>query len=204
MPKVPALFVLLFVQNLFDVTEAYRVMGLFDQILSAVNNPNQQASPDQLSTILNTVQQVSGRQGLDPSTTQTAMSIVGSYVRSALQQQRNTQGPAQAEAIVNQFGGTSPSGSALSALFSPQQQQQVAQAVAQRTGISAEQVMALLPILVPIVLNLLKQGSNTSGGAPAATGNGNPVLNTFLDADGDGDVDVGDAMSLAGRFMSQR
>lgn len=178
-------------------------MGLFDQILGAVNNPQQQASPDQLGTILNTVQQLSGRQGLDASTTQTALSVVGGYVRSALQQQRAAGGTAQAEAIVNRYGSTNPNPGAMDALFNPSQQQQVAQAVSQRTGINANQVLALLPILIPIVLNLLKQGSQTPN-APAANATGNPVLNGFLDADGDGDVDVGDAMSMAGRFLNQR
>lgn len=182
-------------------------MGLFDQILSAVNNPSQQASPDQLGAILGTLQQTSNRQGLDSSATQTALSIVGSYVRSALQQQRATGGAARAETIVNQYGGTSPSMGALEALFTPNQQRQVAEAVAQRTGINADQVIALLPILVPIVLNLLKQGSRAGNTSAANTPNstsGNPVLNSFLDADGDGDVDVGDAMSMAGRFLNQR
>lgn len=178
-------------------------MGLFDQILSAVNNPNQQASPDQLGSILNTVQQLSNRQGLNASATQTALSVVGGYVRSALQQKRVAGGSAQAETIVNQFGGTNPNPNAPEALFTPNQQQQVAQDVSQKTGISVEQVVALLPVLVPIVLNLLKQGSQQSN-APAATTAGNPVLSGFLDADGDGDVDVGDAMSMAGRFLNQR
>jgi hypothetical protein len=185
-------------------------MGLFDQILSAVNNPNQQASPDQLGAILGTVQQLSNRQGLDANSTQTALSVVGGYVRSALQQQRATGGPERAEAIVNQYGGTSPSGDVLETLFSPGQQQQVAQAVAQRTGISADKVIALLPILVPIVLSLLKQGSSqpaasgTAGGNVGNTAGANTVLNGFLDSDGDGDVDIGDAMSMAGRFLNQR
>jgi hypothetical protein len=183
-------------------------MGLFDQILGAINNPNQQASPDQLGMILNTVQQLSNQRGLSPSTTQTALSVVGSYVRSALQQQRATRGSGQAEAIVNQFGGTNPNPNALEALFTPNQQQQVAQDVSRRTGITADQVIALLPILVPIVLNLLKQGSQQSG-VPTATTAGtnagtNTVLSGFLDADGDGDVDVGDAMSLAGQFLNRR
>lgn len=184
-------------------------MGLFDQILGAVNNPQQTASPDQLGSILGTVQQLSNQQGMDASTTQTALSVVGGYVRSALQQQRATGGSSQVEALVNQFGGTNRNPNALEAIFTPNQQQQVAQDVAQRTGINANQVMALLPILVPIVLNLLKQGSPQPNSAqpnsPDAGNLGaNPVLNGFLDADGDGDVDIGDAMSLAGRFMNQR
>jgi hypothetical protein len=183
-------------------------MGLFDQILGAINNPNQQASPDQLGSILGTVQQLSNRQGLDANATQTALSVVGSYVRSALQQQRATGGSERAEAIVNQYGGASPSTDVLDSLFPAGQQQQVAQAVAQRTGLSADKVMALLPILVPIVLSLLKQGSSNQAGRtgiPAETPtNSNPVLSGFLDADGDGDVDIGDAMSMAGRFLNQR
>ena len=188
-------------------------MGLFDQILGAVNNPHQQANPDQLGAIIGTVQQLASRQGLDASATQTALSVVGNYVRSALQQQRATGGAGRAEAIVNQYGGTGSSADVLESLFTPGQQQQVAQEVAQRTGLTSDKVMALLPILVPIVLNLLKQGAqpgNTSTPAaqtasanPANATTTNTVLNGFLDADGDGDVDIGDAMSMAGRFLQR-
>lgn len=182
-------------------------MGLFDQILGAINNPNQQASPDQLGSILGAVQQLSSRQGLDANSTQAALSIVGSYVRSALQQQRATDGANRAATIVNQYGGASPSTDVLDSLFSPGQQQQVAQAVAQRTGLSADKVIALLPILVPIVLSLLKQGTPNQAdqaGVPGSQTGNNTVLDSFLDADGDGDVDIGDAMSMAGCFLNQR
>jgi hypothetical protein len=173
-------------------------MGLFDQILGAIDNPNQQANPDQLSAILNTVQQTASSQGVQPAATNDVMSMLGGYVRSALQQQATTGGRGQAEAIVNQFGGTSPSASALQAVFSPTQQQQVAQAISQRTGISSDAILAMLPMLVPVVLNLLKSGArNQQGGS-------NSVLDTFLDADGDGDVDIGDAMAMAGRYLTQR
>lgn len=178
-------------------------MGLFDQILGAVNNPQQQASPDQLGAILGAVQQLSSRQGLDTSSTQTALSVVGSHVRSALQQQRAAGGAGQAEAIVEQYGGTGSSADVLESLFSPGQQQQVAQDVAQRTGLTADKVLALLPILVPIVLNLLKQGSQAGRSTAPSRTSANSVLDGFLDADGDGDVDIGDAMSMAGRFLQR-
>lgn len=184
-------------------------MGLFDQILGAIDSPNQQASPDQISNILGTVQQLSNSQGIDSGTAQTAMSVVGSYVRSALQEKRQTQGAGQAEAIVNQYGGTSPSTDAVQALFGGNQQNQVVAAVSQRTGIPPQTIQMLLPILVPLVLNLLKTGASNANApnatsAPGATPAGNnSVLSAFLDADGDGDVDVGDAMRLAGRYMNQ-
>lgn len=182
-------------------------MGLFDQILGAIDSPNQQASPDQLSNILGTVQQLSNNQGIDSGTAQTAMSVVGGYVRSALQQQRQTQGADRAEAIVNQYAGTSPNNAAVQALFGGSQLNQVTQAVSQRTGIPPQTIQMLLPILVPLVLNLLKTGASKSNTTTASTtstaGTNNSVLNAFLDADGDGDVDIGDAMRLAGRYMNQ-
>jgi hypothetical protein len=183
-------------------------MALFDQILGALNNPNQQASPDQLSSILGTMQQTSNQQGIDPNTTQAAMSVLGGFVRSALQQQRQTQGRARAEAIVNQFAGTTPSMAAVQALFGMNGQNQVVQAISQRTGIPPQTIQILLPILVPLVLNLLKTGaSNSSASAtttPTSRSSSNSVLDSFLDSDGDGQVDVGDALRLAGQFLNQR
>jgi hypothetical protein len=55
----------------------------------------------------------------------------------------------------------------------------------------------ILPQLVPLVLNFLNAGSNTQNPTEA----GNPVLSSFLDADGDGDVDIADAMGMMGRFL---
>lgn len=173
-------------------------MGLFDQVLNAINDPSQQGSTDQIGMILNTVQQMSNGNGLDPTTTQAVMSVLGGHVRSALQQQRTTQGDQQVESLVNQFAGTGASMAAVNALFSSQQAQQVIQDVAQRTGLDPQMIQALLPTLVPIVLNFLRSGANSQG-----AGGGNSVLNTFLDSDQDGDVDLGDTLAIASRFLNQ-
>jgi hypothetical protein len=173
-------------------------MSLVDQILSAVDNPKQQASTGQLASILNTVQQLSGSNHTNPATMESALSIVGNYVRSALQQKRAEEGYEGAQRIVNRYSGTYPNPQAVDALFGSYQVQQMVQAVAQRTGLDANMILEMLPILVPVVLNLLRTGSNTQN--PQA---GNPVLNSFLDSDRDGDVDIADAMRLAGRFLSR-
>lgn len=174
-------------------------MALFDQIMGAIANPNQQASPDQLGSILGTVQQLAGNHGVDSSTSQTVMSMVGGYVRSALQQQQAAGGTAQAESIVNQFSGLGANPAAVSALFTPDQQQQVSNAIAQQTGLPAGQIQGLLALAVPVVLQMLRTGSSNQGNP-----GGNNVLNTFLDSDNDGDVDIGDAMGMAGRFLQNR
>jgi hypothetical protein len=174
-------------------------MSLFDQILSAVSNPQQQASPDQLGGILNVAQQLGGAHGIDPSMTQTVLSMVGGYVRSSLQEKQSTMGGDQVQSIVNQFSGLGSNSQSVQAIFSPDQQQQVTNDVAQRTGLNAGTIQAMLPILIPIVLNLLQSGANTQNAQA-----GNPVLNAFLDANQDGNLDIGDVMGLAGKFLGQR
>ena len=173
-------------------------MTFFSQILGALQNPAQAASPGQVANILSTVDQVSDSYGTDRNTTQSALSIVGNHVRSALQQKRETQGYEQAQSIVNQYSGSYPNPQAVNSLFSPQQTNGVIDAVAQKTGLNPQMIQQMLPILVPIVLNMLQTGSN----AQSPQG-GNPVLNAFLDADRDGDVDISDAMHLAAKHISR-
>jgi hypothetical protein len=172
-------------------------MGLFDQILSAIDNPGQQASPNQLGSILGAVQQLSGSQGVDAGTTQLAMSVLGGYVRSALQDVRSQSGDSQVQEVVNQFGGTNPSQQAVESLFGGSQLTQIVQDIAEKTGLNNETVQGMIPVLVPLVLNLLQMGSNSENPAQGA----NPVLNTFLDSDGDGDVDITDTIAMASRFL---
>ena len=174
-------------------------MGLFDQVINAIDNSNSAGSSGQLATILGTIQQVSNSYGTDPTTVQSALSIVGNYVRSALQQKRATGGYESAQAMVNQYSGTYPNPQAVHNLFSGFQQEQLAQTIAQHTGLNMGIIQQMLPILVPLVLNLLQTGSQTQN----PQGGSNPVMNAFLDADRDGDVDIADAMQLAGRYLSR-
>jgi hypothetical protein len=176
-------------------------MGLFDQVLSALDNPNQQANPDQIGQILGTVQQLASNKGIDPSATQTVTSVVGQYVRSALQQQRATGGNEQIANIIEQFSGTGANPAAVEALFSPQQQQQISQDAAGKTGLNADTIKSMLPVLTPVILNLLRSGQQT--GTASGSSSSNSVLNSFLDSDADGDVDIGDALSFAGRFLNR-
>ncbi|NEP84356.1 MAG: DUF937 domain-containing protein [Okeania sp. SIO3C4] len=172
-------------------------MGLFDQIVSAINNPYQEASTSQLSSILGTVQQLSGNLGGNSDVTQAAMSMLGGHVRSALQQKREESGDEEVQAIVNQFAGTNSNPQAVASLFSANQITEIVQSISEKTGFEFSQIQNLLPTLVPLILNLLKTGNDTQNPNPAS----NNVLNSFLDADGDGDVDISDMMGMASRFL---
>lgn len=174
-------------------------MGLFDQIVNALGDSNEAATSGQFANIFSTLQQVSDSYGTNPSTTQSVMSIVGNYVRGALQQKRDTEGHEQAQAYVNQYSGSYPNPHAVHTLFSRNQEEQLAQDAAQRTGLNAGTIQQMLPILVPLVLNLLQTGTSSQHPQSGA----NPVLNAFLDADRDGDVDIADMMRHASRYLSR-
>lgn len=173
-------------------------MSIFNQILSAIDSPEREADNNQLNSILDTVQQLSGSYQTNPSVVQSAMSIVGNYTRSALRQQRSQKGDAQVNQLINQFGGTHANTQILSTLFNSSQLQDMIQQISSRTGLNSATIQRMLPILVPLVLNLLKTGNNRNN--LQAT---NPVASSFLDADGDGDVDVADAMMLASRHLGR-
>ena len=173
-------------------------MSIFNQILSAIDNPEQEASNNQLGSIIDTVQQLSGNYQANPSSVQSAMSMVGNYTKSALQQQRRQGGDARVNQLVNQFGGTQASPQILSTLFGSSQLQNMVEQISRRTGLNSRTIMSMLPILVPLVLNMLKTGNNNRN-----VQRSNPVLNSFLDSDGDGDVDLNDMMNMASRHLGR-
>ncbi|MGL5875049.1 MAG: hypothetical protein ACRC2R_22245 [Xenococcaceae cyanobacterium] len=170
-------------------------MSLFNQILGAINNSEQEGDSNQLAGILNTVQQLSGNNQADSGAMQSVMSIVGNYARSALVEKRDAGGEEEVQQTINQFGGTQPNNQAVNALFNAPQLQGLVGEIESRTGIDSNTVMQMLPTLVPLALNFLKTGNNGQGS--------NSVASSFLDADGDGSFDLGDAMQMASQYLGK-
>jgi hypothetical protein len=178
-------------------------MSLFDALLGAIDNPQQQASMGDLGNLVGAMGQLSGQNGIDPAMMQTVMSMVGGQVRSSLQEHNASMGPEHVMGLLNQFSGTGNNAGAMNALFSPQIQQQLAGAISQRTGLDGNMVAALLPTLVPMALQFLQGGAAAPSAAQQSAG-GNPLLNMFLDQNNDGSLDLGDAMNMAAQFMQNR
>jgi Bacterial protein of unknown function (DUF937) len=168
-------------------------MSLFDAIVGAIANPDQQGSTDQLSSILGAVQSLTGTHTGDSGNSANLMSAVGSVVQSALQNHQANVGTDGVANLVNQVANGDVS-NPVQALFGGQEQQ-VVDMISQQTGIDASQITGMLPTMLPMVLQLLQSGNSNSGG--------NSVLNTFLDSNHDGSLDLGDLMSQAGQFLGQ-
>jgi hypothetical protein len=171
-------------------------MGLFFDLLSAINNPSQQATVSQLETITNSIDRVTSAQGFDASKTQSLLSALGSVLRPTLAQQQDKLGNRQLEDLLTR-AGTNTNAAALQSIFPPQLQQQIIQGVSQKTGVSPNILQGILPALIPSVLGLLNMGANKSGAI-----SGNPLLNSFLDGDRSGSADLGDVFKFANRFLN--
>jgi hypothetical protein len=172
-------------------------MGLFFDVLSAINNPNQGGSVEQLTGIMNAANQMASASGMDGNAMQGALSGLGSVLRPAMKQQAATGG---LESLVGQLAGGAltggAGGAALQSLLTPQLQQQVVQGLAQKTGLPAGVLQSALPGLVSTAMGFMNMG------APKGGIGTNPLLRAFLDADRDGDADLGDVFKFAGRFLN--
>lgn len=176
-------------------------MGLFFDVLSSINNPNQQGSVEQLSAVTTSLQQLANSQGISPNQMGSVLTALGGALSPALKQQKGMLGGSQLEGLVGQLlgagAGVGTGAVALQTLLPPQVQKQIAQAVAQKTGLNATVIQGLLPQLLPAVLGLLGMGAPQ----PGSTG-GNSLLTAFLDSDRSGSTDLGDVVKFAGRFLN--
>lgn len=184
-------------------------MGLFFDVLSAVNNPNQNASIDQLSSVAGTVQQLASQHGVEPSAMQGILSGLGGAMRPALQQQAaggglgNLMGQLASSQLagggLGNMGGMGNMGSmgGLAAMITPQ----LIQGLSQKTGVNSGALQSMLPALIPVVMQFLNMGAGKTGGSAAGLAD-NPLLKSFLDGDRDGDVDLGDVFKFTGRFLN--
>ncbi|MBE9101234.1 DUF937 domain-containing protein [filamentous cyanobacterium LEGE 07170] len=171
-------------------------MGMFFDLLSAINDPNLQGNVPQLETSINEVQEFATKNNISPSTLQTLLSALGSLLQGNLRQQTGM-GLPQLTLLLKQDASTPSTVTALQTLFPPQVQQQMVPALAQKTGLNPTLIQTALPTLIPAVMDVLKMGNPSPGATTAA----NPLLTMFLDGDRDGDTDLGDVFKLANRFI---
>ncbi|MEM9219661.1 MAG: DUF937 domain-containing protein [Cyanobacteria bacterium P01_F01_bin.150] len=165
-------------------------MGLFFEVLSAINNPKQDASIQQLSQITNSVQQLAQQNEVEPDAMQSVMTNLGPMVGPLLKQQMGGNGAGNMVGnLMNMATGGGGMG-ALASMITPQ----MMQSLGQQSGVDAGKLQSLLPGLLPIVMQVMNMG-NDSGGS------GNPILSAFLGGS-KGGADLGSMMKFANRFMN--
>jgi hypothetical protein len=168
-------------------------MGLFFDVLSAINNPNQQASISHLETMTNAVQKVAGEHGVPSNQMPTILSAVGSAVLPALQQKAGGGG----NPLEQLMGGMLGNAALQSSVLPPQAEAQLVNGIAQKTGLNASVLQSMVPALIPVVMGFLAMGANKPG-QPS----GNPLLSAFLSGSQDGGSDLGNVLNFANRFLN--
>lgn len=172
---------------------------MFYEVLSAINDPNRQASIEQLSLVQTSVQKLAKSQGLEAAQIQLMMTDLGGHLRSVLQPQQPQLGIEDPPTtILSQLTATE-STTAPQSLIPPELQQHMVEVMAQKTGVSADTIQSLLPQLLLVVMELLNLGASKSGSSDS---DANPLLTAFLGGDRDGSADLGKVMQLAGRFLN--
>ncbi|HSM81319.1 MAG TPA: DUF937 domain-containing protein [Nodosilinea sp.] len=172
-------------------------MSLFFDVLSSINNPNQQGSIDQLSSVMGSVQQLAGSQGMNNDQMGAILNALGGALQPALKQQAATMGSGQLEGMLGKLAGAGGA-AALTSAIPPQMQQQLIQAIAQKSGMNAGLIQTMLPKLLPVALGLLGMGA----AKPGVVGGGNPMLGAFLDSSAPGTTDLGTVVTFASRFLN--
>lgn len=172
-------------------------MSLFFDVLSSINNPNQQGSIDQLSSVMTSVQQLAGSQGMNTDQMGSILNALGAALQPTLKEQAATMGTGQLEGMLGKLSGAGGA-AALAAAMPPQMQQQLIEAVAQRSGLNTGMIQAMLPKLLPVVIGLLGMGA----AKPGAVSGGNPLLKTFLDSGTPNSTDLGTVVKFAERFLN--
>ena len=172
-------------------------MGLFFDVLSAINNPHQLASVSQLQTVIDMMQELGASRGIESSKMQGVMSALSELFRPALQEQRTAFGEAQLKILISDAASSSKAATVIHSLFSTEDQEQMVEGVVQKTGFAADTIQAMLPMLILSVLMLLNLGSN-----PSDETADNPLLTTFLDSDREAEADLGEVFKFSNRFLN--
>lgn len=176
-------------------------MSLFDIVSNAIANPAQRTQPGDLSGLLQGLQSLSAAQGANPSDLQSLVAILGKHVKSGLREIDRSPTPESAEDVVSKVASQPEAHpDMIQKVLGSTGVDRVASEASQKSGLSMQTVMALLPVVLPMVMKLLNSGGATAGAAQAPGGQGNSILSGFLDSDNDGDVDLQDVMRLASRF----
>lgn len=166
-------------------------MSLFFDVLSAINSPDQQGSVGQLDTVVASLHQLAQGQGLEVEQMADLLNGLGEALQPVLQDQASVLGVSQLDRLLGTLSG--PGGVGLLQVAIPRPiQRDIIQRVAQKTGINADQIQAMLPQLIPTMMTLLGMGATK----PGIDGQ-NGLLEAFLKAKPGQGTDLGAVLTAA-------
>lgn len=193
-------------------------MNFFDVLVSSIQDPQAGTQKSDLEGLLGALlggapaaAQPSARQ-VPPQAAEGLAGTIGSVLKPALREAGQRGGIEGIDALLGSLKQNANSPQALERTLGHDRMEQMVNKAQQKSGLPADAIMSMLPVILPAIISLLQSGARSGAAAPSAqTGVtagdplaglvSNPLLKGFLDSDGDGDVDMQDLVRLGSKFL---
>ncbi len=185
-------------------------MSLFDTVLASLNDPSRATQQSDLESLSSAFD----RGGASSADAGQFASVIGGILKPMLQERQAMGGAQGVESFLQDIRQNASSPDQLRQVLGADRMDQMVGRAEQRTGLDANAILRLLPIVLPALIGLLQSGRRSQATVPSGTGvtsvtaaragsQTNPILAQFLDSDGDGDVDMSDVVRLTSRFLQK-
>lgn len=190
-------------------------MNLFEALVSSIQDPQAGTQKSDLEGLLGSL--LGGgpsspqAQPLPPGAAEGLAGSIGSTLKPALREAAQSGGIEGIDALLGSLKQNASSPQALESTLGRDRMEQMLSRAQQKSGLPANAILGMLPALIPAVVGLLQSGARQGAAPPAQAGLSasdpgaglarNPLLQNFLDADGDGDVDMQDLVRLGSQFL---
>ena len=195
-------------------------MNFFDVLVSSIQDPQSGTQKSDLEGLLGALlggapgaatQQSQARQ-IPPGAAEGLAGTIGSVLKPALREAGQQGGIQGIDALLGSLKQNANSPQALERTLGRERMDQMVTQAQQKSGLPVDAIMSMLPVILPALIGLLQSGARSGGPVPtarsgAAAGDplaglaSNPLLQGFLDSDGDGDVDMEDLVRLGSEFL---
>ena len=185
-----------------------KTMSLFDTVLASLNDPSRATQQSDLESLASAF----GGGGASSANASQIASLIGGFLKPMLQEQQAVGGAQGVDSFLQDIKQSATSPDQLRQVLGADRMDQMVGRAEQRTGLDANAIFRLLPIVLPAVIGLLQSGRPAA--APAGTAvtaqraqrlaaKQTPFLRSFSTPTRDGDVDMADVVRLASRFLQK-
>jgi len=192
-------------------------MNFFDVLVSSIQDPQAGTQKSDLEGLLGALlggspssAQQASRQ-IPPQVAEGHAGTIGSSLKPALREAGQQGGIEGIDALLGSLKQNANSPQALERTLGHDRMEQMVNKAQQKSGLPADAILSMLPVIIPALVGMLQSGARQGAAPSAQTGAtagdplaglaSNPLLNSFLDSDGDGDVDMQDLVRLGSKFL---